>query len=175
MDNQLMGPSINLLRSPIAASRARSLLAYLLDMSRRSLRGSLPSGLLVTISRRALILLALGAVFLISSCATRRTDDHIELIRVPADPLATPSSTPAPPTPTVQPAAPVTPPPPATSNNNPPANVNLTGYPLPYRQGYADGCASRRSGNEQKDATRFKTDMQYRTGWQDGHSICKSR
>ena len=48
-----MGTSINLLRSPIAASRARSLLAYLLDMSRRSLRGSLPSGLLVTISRSA--------------------------------------------------------------------------------------------------------------------------
>ena len=73
------GTSINLLRSPIAASHARSLLAYpllggvarsagvglppwrgapkgrggYLDMSRRSLRGSLPSGLLVTISRSA--------------------------------------------------------------------------------------------------------------------------
>ena len=33
-----------LLRDPIAASRARSLLAYLFDMSRRSLRGSLHSG-----------------------------------------------------------------------------------------------------------------------------------
>ena len=51
-----MDISINLLRSLIAASRARSLLAYLLDMSRRSLRGSLPSGLLVTISRNAQML-----------------------------------------------------------------------------------------------------------------------
>ena len=33
-----------LLRDPIAASRARSLLAYLFDMSRRSLCGSLHSG-----------------------------------------------------------------------------------------------------------------------------------
>jgi hypothetical protein len=33
-----------LLRDPIAVSRARSLLAYLFDMSRRSLRGSLHSG-----------------------------------------------------------------------------------------------------------------------------------
>ena len=33
-----------LLRDPIAAARARSLLAYLSDMSRRLLRGSLHSG-----------------------------------------------------------------------------------------------------------------------------------
>ena len=39
----------NLLRAPIAASRARSLLAYLHDVSRRSLRGSLHSGLLATV------------------------------------------------------------------------------------------------------------------------------
>jgi len=39
----------NLLRAPIAASRARSLLAYLHDMSRRSLRGSFHSGLLATV------------------------------------------------------------------------------------------------------------------------------
>ena len=39
----------NLLRSSIAASRARSLLAYPLDMSRRSLRGSLLSKLLATV------------------------------------------------------------------------------------------------------------------------------
>jgi hypothetical protein len=39
----------NLLRSQSAASRARSLLAYPLDMSRRSLRGSLHLGLLATV------------------------------------------------------------------------------------------------------------------------------
>ena len=39
----------NLLRSRPAASRARSRLAYLLDMSRCSLRGSLHAGLLATV------------------------------------------------------------------------------------------------------------------------------
>ena len=53
-------------------------------------------------------------------------------------------------------------------------NVNLQGFPLPYRQGYADGCASI-NGAEHKDATRFKNDGQYRTGWQDGNALCKKR
>jgi len=51
-----MGTSKNLLCCPIAASRARSRLAYLLDMSRCSLnaklaqaRGSLHSNMLVTV------------------------------------------------------------------------------------------------------------------------------
>jgi len=39
----------NLLRSQSAASRARSLLAYLFDMSRCLLRGSLHLGLLATV------------------------------------------------------------------------------------------------------------------------------
>ena len=39
----------NLLRSQPAASRARSLLVYLNDMPRRSLRGSLHLGLLATV------------------------------------------------------------------------------------------------------------------------------
>ena len=55
---------------------------------------------------------------------------------------------------------------------NPPSNVNLQGFPLEYRQGYADGCASA-SGGERKDAARFKTDGQYRTGWMDGQALCK--
>ena len=38
-----------LLRRPLAASRAHSLLAYLADMSRRSLRGSLRPGMLATL------------------------------------------------------------------------------------------------------------------------------
>ena len=42
----------------------------------------------------------------------------------------------------------------------------------PYRQGYADGCASA-GGAEHKDAARFKSDGQYRTGWQDGNALCK--
>ena len=54
----------------------------------------------------------------------------------------------------------------------PPPNVNLSGFPLPYRQGYADGCASA-TGAERKDATRFAADGNYRTGWQDGLAICR--
>src|SRR4051812_46231809 len=50
-------------------------------------------------------------------------------------------------------AAPAPPPP----NLNPRSNVNLQGFPLPYRQGYEDGCASL-GGTEQKDAARFKSD-----------------
>jgi hypothetical protein len=59
-------------------------------------------------------------------------------------------------------------------NPSPPANVNLQGFPLEYRQGYADGCASV-SGFERKDATRFKNDGQYRGGWTDGNALCKKR
>jgi hypothetical protein len=59
-------------------------------------------------------------------------------------------------------------------NLNPPANVNLQGFPLEYRQGYADGCASV-SGSETKDAARFKGDGQYRSGWMDGNTVCRKR
>ena len=51
---------MNLLRIPIAASRARSRLAYRVDMSRRSLRGSWRSGLLATIYSQPLS----GTVFI---------------------------------------------------------------------------------------------------------------
>jgi hypothetical protein len=56
----------------------------------------------------------------------------------------------------------------------PPANVNLSGFPLPYRQGYADGCASA-GGSERKDAERFAADGNYRTGWLDGRALCVRR
>lgn len=56
----------------------------------------------------------------------------------------------------------------------PPPNVNLSGFPLPYRQGYADGCASA-SGSERKDAARFAADGNYRTGWQDGFALCRKK
>ena len=52
--------------------------------------------------------------------------------------------------------------------------MNLQGFPLPYRQGYTDGCASVGT-TEQKDAARFKSDGQYRTGWQDGFFLCKKK
>ena len=68
--------------------------------------------------------------------------------------------------PTAPPIAPnVEPPPPA---------VNLSGFPLPYRQGYTDGCASA-TGAERKDGVRFGADGNYRTGWTDGLALCRKK
>ncbi|HVF64963.1 MAG TPA: hypothetical protein VNE58_13315 [Casimicrobiaceae bacterium] len=70
------------------------------------------------------------------------------------------------------------PPPPAAplprTAEPPPPPVNLTGFPLPYRQGYADGCASA-TGGARKDAVRFPADGNYRTGWQDGLAQCSKK
>ena len=79
----------------------------------------------------------------------------------------------APPAPTPPPAAPQAAPLPATAEPPPPA-VNLSGFPLPYRQGYADGCASA-TGSERKDAARFGADGNYRTGWTDGLALCRKK
>jgi len=72
------------------------------------------------------------------------------------------------------PPAPVTAPPLPATKEPPPPNVNLDGFPLPYRQGYADGCTSAK-GTERKDGARFGSDPNYRTGWQDGVALCKKR
>lgn len=82
----------------------------------------------------------------------------------------------APPDVASPPATPVRPsaaPIPATAEPPPPA-VNLSGFPLPYRQGYADGCASA-TGPERKDAVRFGADGNYRTGWTDGLALCRKK
>ena len=71
------------------------------------------------------------------------------------------------------PTPPVAPPLPRTAEPPPPP-VNLSGFPLPYRQGFADGCASA-GGTERKDAVRYPTDGNYRTGWQDGLAQCRKR
>jgi hypothetical protein len=72
------------------------------------------------------------------------------------------------------PPAPTAPPPRPANVEPPPANVNLSGFPLPYRQGYADGCATA-GGREQKDASRFASDGNYRTGWMDGRALCAKK
>ena len=56
----------------------------------------------------------------------------------------------------------------------PPPPVNLSGFPLQYRQGFADGCASA-TGAERKDGVRFPADGNYRTGWQDGLPQCRKK
>lgn len=91
--------------------------------------------------------LFLGALLLLTGCAT-------------APPAVTPPAQAAPPVP--------------ANREPPPPNVNLSGFPLPYRQGYADGCASA-SGTQRKDAARFDSDPNYRTGWQDGVTLCRKR
>jgi hypothetical protein len=73
------------------------------------------------------------------------------------------------------PAAPAQPAAPVPRNvEPPPPTINLSGFPLPYRQGYADGCASV-AGSERKDAARFAADPNYRTGWQDGVALCRKK
>src|SRR4029450_2811190 len=72
-----------------------------------------------------------------------------------------------------EPSPPTAPPLPRNADP-PPPKLNLSGFPLPYRQGYADGCASA-TGAERKDQTRFSSDMNYRTGWTDGRAWCKPK
>ncbi|HJU22754.1 MAG TPA: hypothetical protein VJ891_09605 [Casimicrobiaceae bacterium] len=91
--------------------------------------------------------LAIGVAIIVAGCAS-----------APLGPSAPPAS-----------AAPI-----PRNAEPPPPSVNLSGFPLPYRQGYYDGCASV-SGTERKDAARFASDPNYRTGWQDGLALCKRK
>jgi hypothetical protein len=50
-------------------------------------------------------------------------------------------------------------------------DVNLSGFPPDFRQGYSDGCASAR-GSRVRNEQRFKDDPQYASGWRDGFDIC---
>jgi len=110
-------------------------------------------------ARRALVALAIAVV--LAACASVPPP-------LPGEQAAPPAG------PGTEPSVPAKPQAPPTRNPNPPANVNLQGFPLPYRQGYADGCASIGSV-EHKDPVRFKGDGQYRTGWQDGNFLCKKK
>ncbi len=116
---------------------------------------------------RACIAVALLAL---AGCATAPPGGVSDVPRpAPAAP-GTPPGAPGAPPPPAGPQAP-----PAPRNVEPPApKMNLSGFPLPYRQGYADGCASA-SGPERKDASRFSADMNYRTGWTDGLGLCKKK
>ncbi len=95
--------------------------------------------------------IALGIATLVAGCATAPGNGAVP--EVPAPP-------PAPPLP--------------RNAEPPPPAFNLSGFPLPYRQGYADGCASA-AGTERKDAARFAGDPNYRTGWQDGLGLCRKK
>lgn len=51
-------------------------------------------------------------------------------------------------------------------------NINLSGFPQAFKDGYADGCASVH-GSMKRDGARFKTDPRYARGWRDGLDICR--
>ena len=53
-----------------------------------------------------------------------------------------------------------------------PANVNLSGFPPAFREGYADGCTSA-GGNFARNNARFSDDPRYAQGWRDGLDICR--
>jgi hypothetical protein len=119
------------------------------------------------LARATLARTLLLTTLLLGACATQPPVTPLPPAPGPGAPVA-PAPAPAPPPP---PPKPQTAP---TTSTKPPSNVNLQGFPLPYRQGYTDGCASV-GATEQKDAARFKSDGQYRTGWQDGVFLCKKK
>ena len=78
------------------------------------------------------------------------------------------------------PAAPPASPPgsvqtPAKTQSAEPAGLNLRGFPVAFREGYVAGCESGRDGSRRRDETRYKADMNYMMGWNDGYGICAGR
>ena len=53
----------------------------------------------------------------------------------------------------------------------PPPRFNLAGYSPAFKSGHADGCASA-GGAVKRDERRFKADVDYMMGWNDGRSAC---
>ncbi len=56
----------------------------------------------------------------------------------------------------------------------PTPQVNLSGYPPAFRDGYTDGCASS-GGTLRRDEQRYQSDPQYKYGWHDGKDVCGRR
>ncbi len=50
--------------------------------------------------------------------------------------------------------------------------VNLVGYSAAFKQGYVDGCDSTGAFGQRREERRYKTDADYRAGWDDGFSAC---
>ena len=70
------------------------------------------------------------------------------------------------------PPARTVPPPAVSTPPRPLPNVNLSGYPPAFKEGFRDGCDSFR-GSYRRDNSRFGKDNDYSIGWQDGFSICR--
>jgi len=52
-------------------------------------------------------------------------------------------------------------------------NRNLSGYSLAFKQGYVAGCDSAGSGTRHRDEGRYKNELDYNMGWNDGYSGCQ--
>jgi hypothetical protein len=88
-------------------------------------------------------------------------------------PLPPPPLQPKPTPPVAAPSPPPsTVPPPAGAPSRPLPNLNLSGYPPVFKEGFRDGCDSFR-GNYRRDNSRYGKDNDYTIGWQDGFSICR--
>jgi len=54
-------------------------------------------------------------------------------------------------------------------------HVNLSGYPLGFREGYADGCNSAHGKSGYQDTARMRKDKFYAQGYRDGLDNCGRR
>ncbi len=110
-------------------------------------------------SRKSYFLLSALLIIFLTSCATTNQ------LPLPSPKPTKPSS------PVTQPKAaprPVGPLPPSTR-----PTYNLSGFPLATKEGYIDGCeTAKKTRWGYKDEARYTNDLQYRMGWDDGHTIC---
>lgn len=111
------------------------------------------------LSRRFFSLSSFILIIFLTSCATTK-----QLPLPPSKPTK-PSSPVTQPKQAPRPAGPL---PPSTR----PA-YNLSGYPPATKEGYIDGCeTAKKTRWGYKDDARYSNDLQYRMGWDDGHTIC---
>ena len=61
-----------------------------------------------------------------------------------------------------------------TAARPPAPNINLSGFPPEFKQGYTDGCTSSK-GSRVRDEVRYRDQPQYASGWRDGFDICKRK
>ncbi|HEX7327813.1 MAG TPA: hypothetical protein VF428_04665 [Casimicrobiaceae bacterium] len=100
----------------------------------------------------------IGAALFVAACAAMVVAGCASMPGAPVAPSASPPT--APPLP--------------RNAEPPPPSINLSGFPLAYRQGYADGCASA-SGVRHRDEARYAADPNYHTGWEDGAALCRHK
>ena len=51
----------------------------------------------------------------------------------------------------------------------------MSGFPPAFRDGYSDGCESASTRRERRQEKRYKTEDDYKRGWNDGNSACQPR